>query len=147
MDGQSDHMAIDLLRDFADNCLNKDSVAVYCEHIANKMRKYDPYTQAEVEHKINCILHEADMKSLWRPNARSSRHAEYNTLSYSANASSSRVFPRTSSNMRNIANSPEVEVQTVEAEFVEPLSESEESVICEREEKYVPSNEGEYITD
>lgn len=42
----------------------RDDAAVYGEYIANKLRKYNMFIRADVEHKINCALHEADLKSL-----------------------------------------------------------------------------------
>ncbi|XP_012278708.1 uncharacterized protein LOC105698760 [Orussus abietinus] len=46
--------------------IRRDGAAVYGEHVANKLRTYDAFTRADVEHKINCILHEADMRVLYR---------------------------------------------------------------------------------
>lgn len=40
----------------------RDSFDVYGEYVANKLRTYNAFTQANVEHKINCLLHEADMQ-------------------------------------------------------------------------------------
>lgn len=49
---------------------SRDDAAVYAEYVANKLRKYNMFIRAEVEHKINCALHEADLQSLqhrlWR---------------------------------------------------------------------------------
>ena len=44
--------------------ISRDEAAVYAEHIANKLRKYNVFIRLDVEHKINCILHEADLKLL-----------------------------------------------------------------------------------
>ncbi|XP_012275796.1 uncharacterized protein LOC105697239 [Orussus abietinus] len=46
--------------------IQRDGATVYGEHVANKLRTYDAFTRAEVEHKINCILHEADMHVLYQ---------------------------------------------------------------------------------
>lgn len=44
--------------------LIKDEYDLYGEQIALKLKKMDAVCRAETQHRINCILHEAEMKLL-----------------------------------------------------------------------------------
>lgn len=90
MDQQTDRMAAELLKEFADTILNKDNIAVFCDHVANKIRSYSLSIRAEVEHKINCVLHEADMQSIWESNAEDFPNSECPELPCPDNSSAAK---------------------------------------------------------
>lgn len=58
--------AFKAIKALTENRPKRDSFDVYGEHVANKLRTYNAFTRANVEHKINCLLHEADMQTLYQ---------------------------------------------------------------------------------
>lgn len=59
--------AIDLLKNIAEKrSVSKDDCITFGERVALKFRKFDEFTRSEVQHKINCLLYETEMKVLRR---------------------------------------------------------------------------------
>lgn len=74
----------------------RDSFDVYGEHVANKLRTYNVFVRADVEHQINCLLHDADMKMLYQSQERLNQRPTYLppvTVSSASSSSYPSPFP------------------------------------------------------
>lgn len=51
-----------IIKELSDRHKDRDEEDVYGELVAHKLRKLDEKTRRELQHKINCMVFEAEMK-------------------------------------------------------------------------------------
>lgn len=66
------------------NRAKRDSFDVYGEYVANKLRTFNALIRANVEHKINCLLHDADMQMLYQSQGQFNQRTTVSTASSSS---------------------------------------------------------------
>lgn len=69
--------AFQIMKDVAGK--KRDECDVFGEHVANKLRKYDNHTRVLVEHHINNILFDADIKMYSQTSPQCLQHPSINT--------------------------------------------------------------------
>lgn len=54
--------ALQLLREITSNARQRDDAAIFADYISSKLRKMDHYTMCTVQHQIQNIVYEAEMR-------------------------------------------------------------------------------------
>lgn len=54
--------ALQLLREITSNARQRDDAAIFADYISSKLRKMDHYTMCTVQHQIQNIIYEAEMR-------------------------------------------------------------------------------------